>query len=62
MLQYIKKYAISPPPSYLRHQWRSRFAPKTDRLELLALTPSRAYRPSRLVFSVIFFENRLNTG
>ena len=44
------------------HQWRSGFALKTDRREVLSLNPGRAYRPKRTKFSVVFSETRVKYG
>ena len=35
---------------------------KSSRREVPGSNPGRAYRPSHLVFSVVFFETRINRG
>ena len=44
------------------HQWLSSSALKTGRREVPGLIPCRACRPSRLEFSVVFSETRVNRG
>ena len=44
------------------HQWRSCYALEIGKREVPGSNPGRACRPSRLDFSVIFFEIRLNMG
>ena len=44
------------------HQWSSGSALKTDVREVTSFNPSRACRPSRSEFFIVFYETCLNTG
>ena len=55
---YKNDYIIIEAPTSAR----SGTALQTDRWESPSSIPARAYRPRRLEFSAVFFENRLNIG
>ena len=60
----LKNASFSFKVPYLRRprQWRSGSAFKAGRREVPGSNPGRACRPSRLEFSVVFSETRVNTG
>ena len=62
LIAHCEGVTLESPYSWQPHQWRNGSTLKAGRREVPDSIPSRACRPSRLDFYVIFSETRVNTG